>query len=146
MLQHPRLTQLRDVPLCRLPADAHLGSRLKIGRAVEGIRQCRQQSLSAALRALLPPLPEASLRPAWQTLKHRGRMPQQHPHHRHGRLEIRILTDQQSLLPFPLAIADRQRQAAVVHLAKHRQNHRDSEENQPQTTPHIPPASAQKRR
>ena len=146
MVQLSRPAKLRDIPLRRLLSNPHPFRRLKISRAVESVRQGRQQSLSAALRTLLPALSEAPLRPAWQALKHRGRVSQQHLHHRHGRLEVRIIADQQSLLPFLLVIADRQRQAAVVHLAKHRQNHRDSEEDQPQATHRGDDVVAEQRR
>ena len=65
MLQQPSLAQLRDIPLSRLLANPYPLSHLKIGRAIESVRQGRQQSLSAALRALLSALPEAPLRSAW---------------------------------------------------------------------------------
>ena len=129
MLQHSRPAQLRDVPLRRLLIDAHVGSRLKIARAAERIGQGGKESLHKTLRPLPTVLPEAPLSPARQGLKHPHRMLQQHLYHRQGRVEISVRADQQSLLP----VIKSQRKRPVIHLAEHRQDHREAKEYQPQS-------------
>ena len=87
-----------------------------------------------AFGALAAVLTEASFSPARQGLKDGDGVLQQDFDHRESGGKVGISTNKDGFRTMTFLVAGRQRESAIVHLAEHRQDHREAKEDETEAT------------